>query len=125
MKGSEERERAIDDATIELDANDVLKLESNSKPKTGTVKKVNGISASLSKKQQKKEAKKAKKEQGTLQQVKMPAHDDDDSDSNSEVEAQEASLRKGKKSSAFEQRDLVARAFAGDNVMQVCCMKVY
>ena len=75
-------------------------------------------------KQQKKEAKKAKKEQGTLQQVKMPAHDDDDSDSNSEVEAQEASLRKGKKSSAFEQRDLVARAFAGDNVMQVCCMKV-
>lgn len=49
---------------------------------------------------------------------------DDDSDANSEVEAQEKMLNvKGKASKktlmAFEQRDLVALAFAGDNVVHV------
>jgi len=49
----------------------------------------------------------------------------DDSDSHSEIEEQEKALsQKGKGKSkgvkAFEQRDLVARAFAGDNVVQVC-----
>lgn len=49
---------------------------------------------------------------------------DDESDSNSEVGAQEIALTlkgKGKASGikAFEQRDLVAAAFAGDNVVQV------
>jgi U3 small nucleolar RNA-associated protein 14 len=52
--------------------------------------------------------------------------DENDSDSNSEVEAQEAALTlkgKGKTNGikAFEQRDLIALAFAGDNVVQVCC----
>lgn len=50
--------------------------------------------------------------------------DDSDSDSNSEIDAQENALaRKGKGKAnavkAFEQRDLVALAFAGDNVVQV------
>jgi U3 small nucleolar RNA-associated protein 14 len=49
----------------------------------------------------------------------------DDSDAHSEIEEQEKALsQKGKGKSkgvkAFEQRDLVARAFAGDNVVQVC-----
>ncbi|KII93102.1 hypothetical protein PLICRDRAFT_87528 [Plicaturopsis crispa FD-325 SS-3] len=48
---------------------------------------------------------------------------DDDDDENSELEEQENTLdRKGKGKAkgirAFEQRDLVARAFAGDNVVQ-------
>ncbi|CAK5267301.1 unnamed protein product [Mycena citricolor] len=44
----------------------------------------------------------------------------DDSDENSEVEAQEQALLKNKKKGvhSFEQRDLVARAFAGDNVVK-------
>ena len=52
--------------------------------------------------------------------------DEDESDSNSEVEVQERALTlkgKGKENGikAFEQRDLIALAFAGDNVVQVCC----
>ena len=39
---------------------------------------------------------------------------------NSELEEQEAALKKGGKKAVFEQRELVARAFAGDNVMRVC-----
>ena len=54
---------------------------------------------------------------------KSPQQDDDDSDANSELEEQERLLdRKGKDKAngvkAFEQRDLVARAFAGDNVVR-------
>lgn len=50
---------------------------------------------------------------------------DDESDVNSEVDEQEAALtNKGKGRAkgvkAFEQRELVARAFAGDNVVRVC-----
>jgi U3 small nucleolar RNA-associated protein 14 len=50
--------------------------------------------------------------------------DESESDSNSEVGAQELALTlkgKGKANGikAFEQRDLVAAAFAGDNVIQV------
>ncbi|KAJ7741584.1 Utp14-domain-containing protein [Mycena maculata] len=50
--------------------------------------------------------------------------EDDDTDANSEVDAQEQALlkKKGKGGKAdvkaFEQRDLVARAFAGDNVVR-------
>ena len=49
---------------------------------------------------------------------------DDESDSNSEVGAQETALtlkgeRKTSGIKAFEQRDLIAVAFAGDNVVQV------
>jgi len=47
---------------------------------------------------------------------------DEDSDADSEIEEQEKALlqpRKGKKVQAIEQRELVARAFAGDNVVKV------
>jgi U3 small nucleolar RNA-associated protein 14 len=47
---------------------------------------------------------------------------DEDADANSEVEEQERILAtKGKRAkvTAFQQRDLVAKAFAGDNVVQV------
>lgn len=52
--------------------------------------------------------------------------DEDDSDRDSEVEAQEIALTlkgkgKGNGIKAFEQRDLISLAFAGDNVVQVCC----
>ncbi|KAK7695122.1 hypothetical protein QCA50_002312 [Cerrena zonata] len=52
-----------------------------------------------------------------------PVQQDDDSDANSEVEEQERLLdKKGKRKvngvKAFEQRELVARAFAGDNVVR-------
>ncbi|KAK7463473.1 hypothetical protein VKT23_006822 [Stygiomarasmius scandens] len=46
---------------------------------------------------------------------------DEDSDADSEIEEQEKALlqpRKGKKVQAIEQRELVARAFAGDNVVK-------
>lgn len=61
----------------------------------------------------------------------LPTHSkvasDHDSDVNSEVEEQEALLqsrREGKSATAFQQRDLVALAFAGDNVTKVspCCL---
>jgi U3 small nucleolar RNA-associated protein 14 len=49
----------------------------------------------------------------------------DSDDHNSEAEGQEQLLqRKGKKTGAFQQRDLVAQAFAGDNVVQVSDMTV-
>lgn len=117
-KSSEARGQAADDATLELNTEDVLTLDS----KTSRVMLANG----LSKKQQKKEAKKAKKQQDQIPKAKLFAHDDDDdSDANSEVDAQEVALRSGKKPSAFEQRDLVARAFAGDNVIQVRWSSIY
>ena len=58
------------------------------------------------------------------QQVSHVQTDEDESDSNSEMGAQEAALiLKGKRKAggikAFEQRDLIAVAFAGDNVVQV------
>jgi len=50
--------------------------------------------------------------------------DKDDSEEDSEIEAQENRLlngkRKGNSGLAFQQRDLVALAFAGDNVVLVC-----
>ena len=97
---------------------DVLKLGDKGPADSTTV---NGASPAISKKQKKKEAKKAKQQQKAQNQTQQALpQEDDDSDSNSEVEAQEARLQNGKKATAFEQRDLVARAFAGDNVIQVC-----
>lgn len=61
-----------------------------------------------------------------------PVEDDNDSgsESNSEAEEQEKILdRKGKgranEVKAFQQRDLVALAFAGDNVVQVNSISTY
>ena len=49
--------------------------------------------------------------------------DEDGSGEDSEIEAQEKVLLNGKEKARrvyFQQRDLVAQAFAGDNVVQVC-----
>lgn len=69
----------------------------------------------------------AKKTRAPAPAQTSPADEDDsDSDANSELEEQElAAAAKGKRKGkangvkALEQRDLVALAFAGDNVVQV------
>ncbi|KAJ7097272.1 Utp14-domain-containing protein [Mycena belliarum] len=58
-----------------------------------------------------------------IEMEKMLGAGEDEEDTNSEVDAQEAAVAakkrgKGKGPKAFEQRDLVARAFAGDNVVR-------
>ncbi|KAF9265920.1 Utp14-domain-containing protein [Marasmius fiardii PR-910] len=59
---------------------------------------------------------------GKAKEVASAAENDEDSDVNSEGDVQEAALlKKGKKvkgPAVFEQRELVARAFAGDNVVK-------
>jgi U3 small nucleolar RNA-associated protein 14 len=72
-----------------------------------------------------------KADQKASQQAAVVQADESESDSNSEVGAQEAALTlkgKGKANGikAFEQRDLVAAAFAGDNVIRVrSCLSVH
>ncbi|THH10407.1 hypothetical protein EW145_g1352 [Phellinidium pouzarii] len=113
-KGAEERERETDDAVVEISAADVLVLNDPKKTvdSTSIVTAVNGAINDDDKKN-KKEKKKPKKEKG-----KESLHTDEDVDVNSEVEEQETALTKGEKVKAFEQRELVARAFAGDNVVR-------
>jgi U3 small nucleolar RNA-associated protein 14 len=102
----DEREKAREDAVLEIDEGIAMTLPVTSSSQAG--------SSTVS--------------QGTKQKVALDAADD--SDSGNEVEEQERILAakvkgKGKSSSmngpkAFQQRDLVAMAFAGDNVVQVC-----
>ncbi|KZT27611.1 Utp14-domain-containing protein [Neolentinus lepideus HHB14362 ss-1] len=95
-KQAEPKEKAQDDAVVEISMDDALTL-------TG---------ADPSKK------KSAPTRTSTQDEVAY------DSDANSEVEEQEKAIErkatgtKGKQVKAFEQRDLVALAFAGDNVVQ-------
>ncbi|KAF8971906.1 Utp14 protein-domain-containing protein [Flammula alnicola] len=111
QKRDEERERAKDDAVVEISLETVLtttiapsqarKAKSTQHTKPATEKSVDG-------------------------ERSAEADDSDDSDDdNIEIEAQEQALNskgKGKANAndikAFEQRDLVALAFAGDNVVQ-------
>lgn len=116
-KGSEARELQSDDAHIDLDVDNVLELKASSAANSTAN---GGASHGISKKQKKKEAKKAKHQQIQQDQTQTPVPQDNNSDSNSEIEEQESNIRRGKKPTAFEQRELVARAFAGDNVIQVC-----
>ena len=107
---ADERDRAQEDAAVDISLSTVMTLPGPSKAgddSTSTSKTAKG---------------KAKA------QAPVAAADDDDSDSdaNSELEDQEqaaalkATKGKGKAAvKAFEQRDLVALAFAGDNVVQV------
>ena len=95
-KRVEELERQKDDAVVEISINDVITMH----PPCG------------SQNEKDLESTKVRESRVAL----------DDSDENSEVDEQEKALRqKGKLKTrkAFEQRDLVARAFAGDNVVQV------
>jgi len=91
----DERERAEEDAVLEISNGDVLKLLVASPPKSAPKPAKNPIGS-----------------------------EEDSSDHNSEVEEQERTLNRKKNkankshSTALEQRELVALAFAGDNVVQ-------
>ena len=104
MKGEEAREKARDDAVVEISLDEVLKLPGEK---------------DAGKKAKSAKAKGKAKAQANGQQVDSAF---ENSDEDSEVEAQERQLAtkgKAKGVKAFEQRDLVALAFAGDNVVQV------
>lgn len=106
----EEKAKALEDAAVDVSLSTVMTL-------------ANGSEAGPSKAGQSSKSKSSSKSASVAKGKARAPHDDDDSDSdaNSEVEEQESALaRKGKgKVKAFEQRDLVALAFAGDNVVQV------
>ena len=107
-KHQEERERVRDDAVLEIDVDNVLTIPEPPAPSAPEKK---------SKRRGKKGASKASSGPTST------AHDEgDESDVPSEIEDQERAVE-GKKGSkgvqAFQQRELVALAFAGDNVVQV------
>ncbi|KAF9014157.1 Utp14 protein-domain-containing protein [Cyathus striatus] len=100
---AEVREQAQDDAVVEISMETVLSTSttaaaSSSKPKGKITQQPHATTAAQD-------------------------DDDDDDDVNSEIDIQEKMLSlkgkdKAKGLKAFEQKDLVARAFAGDNVVQ-------
>ncbi|KAJ3995838.1 Utp14-domain-containing protein [Lentinula boryana] len=115
-KTEEEKARAKDDALVEIEMDRVLTV---SEAQQGQKKNV-ASKAILNNTRQNQPKKKGKTQAPPSSGA---VSDDDDSDSdNSEVEEQEKMLlTKGKKVKAvkaFEQRELVARAFAGDNVVR-------
>ncbi|CAA7264937.1 unnamed protein product [Cyclocybe aegerita] len=122
QKLEEEREKKRDDAVVEIDVDAVLTLPMSSNLGGAGPSKAKAVTTIVPASGP--SAKKAAKGK----QAAAPASpgiddDDDDSDANSELDAQEKALNlKGKGTAnglkAFEQRDLVALAFAGDNVVQ-------
>lgn len=106
-KLDDEKEKARVDAVVEISTESVMALD---RPSSSKDAKGKGKS-------------KAKPHPAAPATDAATAAADDDSDANSEVEEQEKALdTKGKRKAkvhAFEQRDLVARAFAGDNVVLV------
>ena len=104
-KREEEREIAKEDGVVEISVDKVLTLPSAPSGSNPSESVRNA-------------------DQNASQQAPVVQADESESDSNSEMGAQEAALTlKGKRKAsgikAFEQRDLVAVAFAGDNVVQV------
>lgn len=117
----EERERARDDAVLEIDLDNVLVMPDPAPPASSSKGKTKKA------KTRDKDTKKEKNEARATNAADADgAPDDGDSDVNSEVEEQEKALEStaqrnhGKGVKAFQQRELVALAFAGDNVVQVC-----
>lgn len=108
QKTEEERERQNDDVIVEITLDDTLKISGNDNTRANPL--ANGTA--LDKKKKKKSK---KKDAGR----NIEPSEVNETDVDSEIEEQEAALRKGGKVKAFEQRELVARAFAGDNVVQV------
>jgi U3 small nucleolar RNA-associated protein 14 len=101
QKREEEKAKARDDAIVEISMDNVLTLEIPAPTDASPDNPENAM-------------RKTSSAQGA----------DDDSDVHSEVEEQERVLtstggRKARGVHAFEQRELVARAFAGDNVVEV------
>lgn len=113
QKKDDRREQAQDDAAVEISLDNILAPAT-----TSTVDGIKMIGGSKSNSQK----------TFAAQNPPVNAGESDISDDdNIELDAQEQALHlksKGKGSvlKAFEQRDLVALAFAGDNVVQVCIM---
>lgn len=108
-KREEEKEKAKDDAVVEISMSNVMTLNGITDPPPAT------------------SPTESRKQGDPCEPAQAPA---DDSDVNSEVEEQERVLSlkgtgKTKGLKAFEQRDLVTLAFAGDNVVQVSEMTSY
>jgi len=106
-KAQEEKEKAQEDAKVEISMEQNLTLEASSKhPKASTSSKSAHTPSTSA--------------------AGVVAGGDSDSDADSEVDAQETAILKTKVNAnpkglkAIQQRDLVALAFAGDNVVQVC-----
>ena len=107
-KREEEKEKAQEEASVEISMANVMTLgAANTNAEAGPSKLQPKAKAT---------------QRAKPVQVQVP--EDDDDDVHSEAEEQERALQlkgkgRGKGVKAFEQRDLVARAFAGDNVIQV------
>jgi U3 small nucleolar RNA-associated protein 14 len=121
QKLDEERERAKDDAVVDISLDNVLASVSTSTS-----------AAPLTSGPQPAQQTKAVPQKNVPVQPSSGNADasDDSDDDNMELEAQELALKakgKGKANGlkAFEQRDLVALAFAGDNVVQVYSTLVF
>ncbi|KZT73253.1 Utp14-domain-containing protein [Daedalea quercina L-15889] len=110
QKHEEEKEKAKEDAAVDISMSSVMTLGSSS--------------ASAGPSEKHKHATTSKAAKSVKSARRQPEEDDSDSDANSEAEEQERLLvdpkgkGKAKGVKAFQQRDLVARAFAGDNVVQ-------
>ena len=120
-KRGEEKGKAKDDATLVIETGKVLIL-SNSVTVSG---KKNSSKSCVSVTPRSGERTKRQSKTETKVETKGVTTEDagdigGDSDTNSEIEAQERALEaKSRGVKAFQQRDLVALAFAGDNVVQV------
>ena len=122
-KRGEEMEKAKDDATLVIETEKALALP-NSVTVSGT-KRLSNSSVSFTPRsgERTKSVRPNKMETGA--ETKGVTTEDvgdlcDDSDANSEIETQERVLEaKTRGVKAFQQRDLVALAFAGDNVVKV------
>ncbi|PCH34293.1 Utp14-domain-containing protein [Wolfiporia cocos MD-104 SS10] len=110
-KVEDEKAKARDEAALEIEMSNVMTLGSGSNAAGPSKPKKDSAAASSAKVTSKPSTDRTQDDE------------DDDSDANSEVDAQEKLMnKKGKRKAdgvkAFEQRDLVALAFAGDNVVQ-------
>lgn len=110
QKREEAREKAQDDATVDISLDATLASTSKPASRSSSVQPTPKAKSTTSEKK------------AAVQDI---SESDDSDDDNVEIDAQEHALiakNKGKAANgikAFEQRDLVALAFAGDNVVQV------
>ncbi|KAH9897707.1 Utp14 protein-domain-containing protein [Cubamyces lactineus] len=116
QKRLEEKEKAQEDAAVDISLSTVMTLSEAGPSKAKAAQAPTTSSAKPAS---------AAAPKGKARASQDEDDDSDDDDANSEVEEQEKALtQKGKGKSrangvkAFEQRDLVALAFAGDNVVQ-------
>ncbi|KAF8640434.1 hypothetical protein AX17_000099 [Amanita inopinata Kibby_2008] len=119
-KHGEEKEKANDDATLEIETEKVLTLSNTGTGSAGRSEN-KGDKGPAPDKTEPKQNKGKEKGKGKVKVPPLDGAEDvgDDSDAESEIEAQERALEAKKRGiKAFEQRDLVALAFAGDNVVQ-------